>query len=178
MAFLEVEDIASAPLSLWPVVAALMPLGIRISRNCGKENISSFWCRGSHDVLPIPHATGPPGTPGEATDRIPAAMAAATASGLNAALTPGGATRPFTGLAASTRPLARGRKQDNRHMPTGYLIKKQVREMFRVKGDDGKALLNGITAWVWACAGGDPRDVAIQPGVMAVQWRAGATVRL
>ena len=48
----------------------------------------------------------PRGTPGEATNRIPAAMAAATASGLNAALTPGGATRPFTRLATSTRPCA------------------------------------------------------------------------
>jgi transposase len=50
-------------------------------------------------------------------------------------------------LTGSQRTALAGIKRDNRHMYTGYLIKEQVREMFKVKGDDGKALLNGVIAW-------------------------------
>ena len=50
-------------------------------------------------------------------------------------------------LTGSQRTALAGIKRDNRHLYTGYLIKEQVREMFKVKGDDGKALLNGVIAW-------------------------------
>jgi transposase len=36
---------------------------------------------------------------------------------------------------------------DNRPLYKGYLIKEQLREALRVKGDHGKALLNGLIAW-------------------------------
>ena len=36
---------------------------------------------------------------------------------------------------------------DNKPMYKGYLIKEQLREAFKVKGDDGKALLAGLIAW-------------------------------
>lgn len=39
-------------------------------------------------------------------------------------------------IAATNKPLYRG-----------YLIKEQVREMFKVKGEDGKKLLRGVIAW-------------------------------
>jgi transposase len=50
-------------------------------------------------------------------------------------------------LTGRQRTALAGIKQDNRHLCTGYLIKEQVREMFKVKGDDGKALLTGVIAW-------------------------------
>src|ERR1039457_6280971 len=50
-------------------------------------------------------------------------------------------------LTGSQRTALAGIKRDNRHLYTGYLIKEQVREMFKVKGDDGKALLTGVIAW-------------------------------
>jgi transposase len=40
---------------------------------------------------------------------------------------------------------------DNKQMYKGYLIKEQLREAFKVKGDDGKALLRGVTAWAHRC---------------------------
>jgi transposase len=36
---------------------------------------------------------------------------------------------------------------DNRQMYKGYLMKEQLREAFRVKGDHGKALLAGLISW-------------------------------
>ncbi len=50
-------------------------------------------------------------------------------------------------LTGSQRTALAGIKRDNSHLYTGYLIKEQVREMFKVKGDDGKALLTGVIAW-------------------------------
>jgi len=50
-------------------------------------------------------------------------------------------------LTGSQRTALAGIKADNRHLYTGYLIKEQVREMFKIKGDDGKALLTGVIAW-------------------------------
>ena len=40
---------------------------------------------------------------------------------------------------------------DNKQMYKGYLIKEQLREAFKVKGDAGKALLTGVTAWAYRC---------------------------
>jgi transposase len=40
-----------------------------------------------------------------------------------------------------------GIKRDNAHLYTGYLIKEQVREVFKVKKDHGKALLTGVISW-------------------------------
>lgn len=40
---------------------------------------------------------------------------------------------------------------DNKQMYKGYLIKEQLREAFKVKGADGKALLTGVTAWAHRC---------------------------
>jgi transposase len=40
---------------------------------------------------------------------------------------------------------------DNKPMYKGYLIKEQLREAFRVKGDEGKALLAGLISWAWRC---------------------------
>lgn len=37
--------------------------------------------------------------------------------------------------------------KDNRQLYKGYLIKEQLREAFRVKGDHGKALLAGLISW-------------------------------
>ena len=37
--------------------------------------------------------------------------------------------------------------RDNGHLYKGYLIKEQLREAFRARGDDGKRLLRGVTAW-------------------------------
>ena len=50
-------------------------------------------------------------------------------------------------LTGKQRTALAGIKRDNSHLYTGYLIKEQVREMFKVKGDDGKALLTGVIAW-------------------------------
>ncbi len=33
----------------------------------------------------------------------------------------------------------------------GYLIKEQIREAFKVKGDKGKSLMRGVTAWAHQC---------------------------
>jgi len=40
---------------------------------------------------------------------------------------------------------------DNKQMYKGYLIKEQLREAFKAKGDDGKALLRGMIAWAHRC---------------------------
>jgi transposase len=39
----------------------------------------------------------------------------------------------------------------NKHLYKGYLIKEQLREVFKVKGDDGKTLLTGVIAWAHRC---------------------------
>jgi transposase len=39
----------------------------------------------------------------------------------------------------------------NKQMYKGYLIKEQIREAFKAKGEDGKALLAGVTAWAHRC---------------------------
>jgi transposase len=40
---------------------------------------------------------------------------------------------------------------DNRPLYKGYLIKEQLREAFRVKGHDGKALFAGLISWARRC---------------------------
>jgi len=40
---------------------------------------------------------------------------------------------------------------DNKQLYKGYLIKEQLREALRVKGDDGKRLLRGMIAWAHRC---------------------------
>ena len=39
----------------------------------------------------------------------------------------------------------------NKPLYKGYLIKEQIREAFKVKGDQGKALMRGVTAWAHRC---------------------------
>jgi len=39
----------------------------------------------------------------------------------------------------------------NKPLYKGYLIKEQIREAFKVKGGDGKALMRGVTAWAHRC---------------------------
>lgn len=39
----------------------------------------------------------------------------------------------------------------NKPLYKGYLIKEQIREAFKVKGDHGKALMRGVTAWAHRC---------------------------
>jgi hypothetical protein len=39
----------------------------------------------------------------------------------------------------------------NKPLYKGYLIKEQIREAFKVKGDDGKKLMRGVTAWAHRC---------------------------
>jgi transposase len=39
----------------------------------------------------------------------------------------------------------------NKPLYKGYLIKEQLREAFKVKGEDGKTLLNGLIAWAQRC---------------------------
>ena len=40
---------------------------------------------------------------------------------------------------------------DNKQLYKGYLIKEQLREAFKVKGQDGKKLLRGMIAWAHRC---------------------------
>ena len=40
---------------------------------------------------------------------------------------------------------------DNNQLYRGYLIKEQLREAFKVKGEDGKKLLRGMIAWAHRC---------------------------
>ena len=39
----------------------------------------------------------------------------------------------------------------NKPLYKGYLIKEQIREAFKVKGDQGKSLMRGVTAWAHRC---------------------------
>ncbi len=39
----------------------------------------------------------------------------------------------------------------NKPLYKGYLIKEQIREAFKVKGEDGKKLMRGVTAWAHRC---------------------------
>jgi len=39
----------------------------------------------------------------------------------------------------------------NKPVYKGYLIKEQIREAFKVKGEDGKTLMRGVTAWAHRC---------------------------
>jgi transposase len=39
----------------------------------------------------------------------------------------------------------------NKPLYKGYLIKEQIREAFKVKGEDGKTLMRGVTAWAHRC---------------------------
>ena len=39
----------------------------------------------------------------------------------------------------------------NKPLYKGYLIKEQIREAFKVKGEDGKSLMRGVTAWAHRC---------------------------
>ncbi len=39
----------------------------------------------------------------------------------------------------------------NKPLCKGYLIKEQIREAFKVKGEDGKSLMRGVTAWAHRC---------------------------
>ena len=39
----------------------------------------------------------------------------------------------------------------NKPLYKGYLIKEQIREAFKVKGDEGKSLMRGVTAWAHRC---------------------------
>jgi transposase len=39
----------------------------------------------------------------------------------------------------------------NKPLCKGYLIKEQIREAFKVKGEEGKSLMRGVTAWAHRC---------------------------
>jgi transposase len=39
----------------------------------------------------------------------------------------------------------------NKPLYKGYLIKEQIREAFKAKGEDGKSLMRGVTAWAHRC---------------------------
>jgi hypothetical protein len=54
-------------------------------------------------------------------------------------LTPG-QRGTLAGIAAVNKPLYKG-----------YLIKEQIREALKVKGDTGKTLMRGVTAWAHRC---------------------------
>ena len=40
---------------------------------------------------------------------------------------------------------------DNKQLYKGYLIKEQIREAFKAKGDEGKSLMRGVIAWAHRC---------------------------
>jgi len=50
-------------------------------------------------------------------------------------------------LTTGQRTALAGIARDNKHLCKGYLIKEQLRESLRVKGDHGKALLAGVISW-------------------------------
>ena len=50
-------------------------------------------------------------------------------------------------LTTGQRTALAGIARDNKHLYKGYLIKEQLRESLRVKGDHGKALLAGVISW-------------------------------
>ena len=39
----------------------------------------------------------------------------------------------------------------NKPLYKGYLIKEQIREAFKAKGEQGKSLMRGVTAWAHRC---------------------------
>ena len=39
----------------------------------------------------------------------------------------------------------------NKPLYKGYLIKEQIREAFKAKGEQGKSLMRGVTAWTHRC---------------------------
>ena len=54
-------------------------------------------------------------------------------------------------LTGNQRTALAGIAADNKPLYKGYLIKEQLREAFKVKGDDGKRLLRGMIAWAHRC---------------------------
>ena len=40
---------------------------------------------------------------------------------------------------------------DNKPLYKGYLIKEQIRQAFKAKGEEGKKLMRGVTAWAHRC---------------------------
>jgi transposase len=54
-------------------------------------------------------------------------------------------------LTAGQRTALAGIASDNKPLYKGYLIKEQLREAFKVKGEHGKSLLRGLTAWAHRC---------------------------
>jgi len=54
-------------------------------------------------------------------------------------------------LTTGQRTALAGIAADNKPLYKGYLIKEQLREAFKVKGEDGKRLLRGLTAWAHRC---------------------------
>jgi transposase len=54
-------------------------------------------------------------------------------------------------LTGSQRTALASIAADNKQLYKGYLIKEQLREAFKVKGEDGKKLLRGMIAWAHRC---------------------------
>jgi transposase len=54
-------------------------------------------------------------------------------------------------LTGNQKTALAGIAADNKPLYKGYLIKEQLREAFKVKGDDGKRLLRGMIAWAQRC---------------------------
>ena len=61
-------------------------------------------------------------------------------------------------LRKDTRKLSPGQRgtlaqiaATNKPLYKGYLIKEQIREAVKVKGDQGKSLMRGVTAWAHRC---------------------------
>jgi transposase len=54
-------------------------------------------------------------------------------------------------LTTGQRTALAGIAADNKPLYKGYLIKEQLREAFKVKGEDGRKLLLGLTAWAHRC---------------------------
>jgi transposase len=54
-------------------------------------------------------------------------------------------------LTTGQRTALAGIAADNKPLYKGYLIKEQLREAFKVKGEHGKSLLRRLTAWAHRC---------------------------
>jgi len=54
-------------------------------------------------------------------------------------------------LTGNQRTALAGIAADNKQLYKGYLIKEQLREALKVKGDNGKSLLRGMIAWAHRC---------------------------
>jgi transposase len=54
-------------------------------------------------------------------------------------------------LTTGQRTALAGIASDNKPLYKGYLIKEQLREAFKVKGEHGKTLLRGLIAWAHRC---------------------------